>query len=135
MIFYKSQDLENNFMKIALSLPGANGTPTQIDSGLPKGVPTGGLFDCGQQRVCTGRDVIHVLIELILIIAIFLSLYFMGRGGLDMITSGGEKERLKSGRERVIYAAIGLMIIFISFTMIQIIGAFFGFNLLPFLFK
>ncbi len=119
-------------MKIALTIPGTNGVPTKIDSGLP--VPTGGLFDCGQ-RVCTGRDIIHVLVELILIIAIFLALYFIGRGGLDMITSGGEKEKLKSGRERVVYAAIGLMVIFISFAMINVVGAFFGFNLLPFLFK
>ncbi len=113
-------------MKIALTIPGTNGTPIKIDSGLP--VPTGGLFD-------TGQDAIRVFIELTLVIAIFVALYFIATGGLDMITSEGEKEKLKRGREKVIYAVMGLIVIFLSFTAINVISAFFGFNLLPFLFK
>lgn len=131
MIYYAYQDLLNN-MKISLTIPGTGGTPMKIDSGLP--VPTGGLFDCGP-RICTAIDAIHVFINLILVISIFVALYFIGYGAVDMITSEGEKEKMKRGRQRVIYAGLGLIVIFLSFTAINLIGAFFGFNLLPFLFK
>lgn len=116
-------------MKLTLSIPGMNGTPIEIDSGLP--VPTGGLFD-------TGQDAIHVFINLTLVIAILAALYFIGTGGVDMITSEGEKEKLKRGREKVMYAVVGLIAIFLSFVAINLIGAFLGLNDLPkssFLFK
>lgn len=122
-------------VKIALSIPGFG----NVDSGLPKGVPAGGLFNydtAGKQISIggTGISIIHVFIELTLIAAIFFTLYLVGTGGLDMITSGGEKEKLKRGREKFIYALVGLALVFLSFTMLGAISAFFGVNLLPFLF-
>lgn len=110
-------------MKLTLSIPGANGTPMKIDSDLP--VPTGGLET-------TGQNTIHAFVNLTLVIAILVALWFIVRGGLDMITSEGQKEKIKSARERVIFALVGLIFIFLSFTMINIIEAFFGFNLLRF---
>lgn len=106
---------------LSLTIPGTNGTPVQIDSGLP--VPTGGLFD-------TGTDAIRVFINLTLIIAILAALYLIGYGGLDMITSEGEKEKRKRGRDKVMYAVLGLIVIFLSFTAFNIISSFFGFDLL-----
>ena len=108
-------------MKIALTIPGTNGTPMKIDESLP--VPTGGLFD-------TGQDAIHVFFILTLVISILVALYYIGAGGLDMITSEGEKEKLKRGREKVMYAVVGLFVIFLSFTALNIISAFFGFDLI-----
>src|SRR3989344_3469310 len=101
--------------KITLTLPGMKGTP--IDSGLPSGVPTGGLFT-------TGQNAISVAIELLLVGAALLSVYFIIRGGINMATSGGHKEKFLMGRERVRYAIIGLIIIFMSFFMVNIIGTF-----------
>ena len=102
--------------KITLTLPGMKGTP--IDSGLPSGVPTGGLFT-------TGQNAIGVAIELLLVGAALLSVYFIIRGGINMATSGGHKEKFLMGRERVRYAIIGLIIIFMSFFMVNIIVTFF----------
>lgn len=110
-------------MKIALSIPGTGGTPIQIDSGLPKGVPTGGLSG-------TGQNVIWVAIELLLVGAVLLSIYSIIRGGINIITSGGDKEKFQRGRERVRYSIIGLIVIFLSFLLVNIIGALFGINLL-----
>lgn len=115
-------------MKIALSIPGY----PDIDAGVP--VPTGGLF-CELGKVCTGQDIIRVLITATLIGAILTSFFFLGKGGLDIIQSEGKKEKLHSGRERVKFAAFGLMMVFLSFLMINILSAFMGFNLLPFLLK
>lgn len=117
-------------MKIALSIPGANGTPIQIDSDLPSGVPTGGLFE--GNKAGTGINVIWVAIELFLVGAVLLSIYYIIRGGINIITSGGDKEKIQRGRQRVWYAIIGLIVIFLSFFMVNIIGILFGVNLLSF---
>lgn len=106
---------------LSLSIPGFG----KVDSGVP--VPTGGLF--------TGINTIRAFIELFLVASILIALYFVAKGGLDMITSEGEKEKLKRGRERFIYALVGLAFVFLSFTLINIVSAFFGFELLPFSYK
>jgi len=114
-------------MKIALTIPGTNGTPMQIDSGLPEGVPTGGLN--------TANNILSALIEFILIVAIFFSLYLLIRGGINMTTSGGQKEKFQTGRERVRYAIIGLIVVFLSFFLINLIGTAFGIQFSLFNFK
>lgn len=122
-------------MKIALSLPDSKGTPVQIDSGLPEGVPTGGLFDldkAGNIIAGTGIKVIWVAIELFLIGAVFLAIFQIVRGGVNLMTSGGEKERFVKGRERIRYGIIGLLAVFMSFFLINLISNFFGVNLLSF---
>ena len=108
---------------LSLSIPGTGGTPIQIDSGLPKGVPTGGLFG-------TGQNIIWVAIELFILGAILLFIYYVIRGGINMTTSGGDKEKFQQGRERVRYAIIGLIVVFFSIFMVNFIGGLFGVNLL-----
>ena len=113
--------------KLALSIPGSGGTPIQLEP--PVGVPSGGLFDKAG-KAGTGINVIGVAIELLIVGAVLLSLYYIIRGGINMMTSGGDKEKFQRGRERVRYAIIGLIIIFMSFFLVNLIGAFFGVDLL-----
>ncbi len=115
-------------MEIALSIPGFENIDkpnASAPTGLPQGVPTGGFLG-------TGQHIIWVGIELFLIGAILLSIFYIIRGGINMITSGGEKERFAKGRERVRYAIIGLLVIFASFFIINVVGKFFGVELLSF---
>lgn len=118
-------------MKIALTIPGFG----KVDSDLP--VPTGGLFDATGKEAGTGQNIIFTFLNLTLIIAILVALFFIGIGGINMIFSEGEKEKLKKGREQVTFAVLGLIFIFLSFFAINIISTFFGFNLSnsSFLFK
>lgn len=109
---------------LSLSIPGTNGTPMRIDSGLP--VPTGGLST-------TGINAISVFVTLIVIVAIFFALWSVGKGGLQLIQSKGQKEEIQKGRERIFYALFGLIMIFLSFAFISAISAFFGVDLVPFL--
>lgn len=117
-------------MKIALSIPGFS----NIDTGnpmltpLPKGVPTGGL-------ATTGVDVIRSFINFTLIIAILVALWFIVKGGLDIIQSEGKKEKLDSGRKRVIFAVLGLIMVFLSFFIMTVISAFIGIDFLCLLTK
>src|SRR3989344_3171201 len=112
-------------MKLAFSIPDFS----NIDTGnpmltpLPEGVPTGGLGT-------TGADAIRVFIYLILAIAILTALWFIVKGAIDIIQSEGQKEKLKSGRERVIFAVFGLIMIFASFLFMNIISAFIGIDFL-----
>ena len=117
--------------KLTLSIPGTGGTPVQIDSGLPPGVPTGGLFDTAGNPG-PAINIINVLLEVTIIIAVVFCVYNIGQAAINMITSGGEKEKFKSGRERLRYAIIGLILIFLSFFFIKIIGKAFDVNLLFF---
>ena len=116
-------------MKIALSIPGSGGTPIQLEP--PVGVPSGGLFD-NADNPGTGQNAIWVAIELLLVGAVLLSLFFIIRGGINMMTSGGDKEKFTAGRERVRYAIIGLIVVFLSIFMVNFIAGFFGVNLLSF---
>ena len=110
-------------MKIALSIPGYPDINTGATP-LPEGTPTGGLD--------TAARAIGVLIDFAIIAAVIFAVYLLIRGGLNMMTSGGDKERFAKGRERLRYAIIGLIVIFLSFFLINIIGSFFGVNLLFF---
>lgn len=113
-------------MKLTLSIPGFENIDkpnANAPTGLPKGTPTGGLDTTGQNAIWVG-------IELFLLGAVLLSVYYIIRGGINMMTSGGDKEKFHTGRERVRYAIIGLIVIFLSFFMINIIGTLFGINLL-----
>ena len=111
-------------MKFALSIPGTDGTLIPIDSGLPKGVPVGGLS--------TGVNVIGVFFQIAIVAAVLFAIFLIIRGGLNMITSGGDKERYQHGRERIRYAILGLMVIFLSFFLVNFLGGFFGVQLLNF---
>ena len=117
-------------MKIALTIPGPNGAPMQIGSGVP--VPTGGLFDAtGNAGI--GIVIIRTFVSLIVLISIFAALYFILIGGLNMITSRGHKESIKNNREAIIYAILGLFFVFLSFVIMQALGAFVGVDLFSFL--
>ena len=107
---------------LTLSIPGSGGKPIKLEPS--SGVPSGGLD--------MGSNILGVLINLIIIIAILFSIFLMIRGGMNMMTSGGDKEKFQRGRERIRYAIIGLIIIFLSFGLVNLIGTFFGVNLLSF---
>jgi len=100
-------------MKIALSIPGFG----QVDSGSP--VPT-----------TTGQNIIWAFVNLVLVIAIMLTVWFIAKGGWDIITSEGKKEKIENGRKEVMYAIFGLILVFLSFLFINVIGTFLGINLL-----
>lgn len=67
-----------------------------------------------------------ILITLLIIIAIVLSLLFIIWGGIDWITSGGDKQKLQSARHKIVFALVGLVIVFVSFFIINAVYYFLG---------
>src|ERR1035437_6061643 len=121
---------------LSLTLPGMNGTP--IDSGLPTGVPTGGLFQYGPNgqpipgSFGTGLNFISAAILLVITIAFLFTLWNVGKGGLDLIRSQGRKEQVASSRDRIISAVWGIVVLFLCFIFLNVAKALFGVDLLPF---
>ena len=85
------------------------GTPIEA----PPQIPTGGL----PQAYATGSN----LILLAYVIATILALSFLIWGGIRWVTSSGDKTKVQAARNTLLYAIIGLIIIFLSYFIINII--------------
>lgn len=101
--------------KLALSI-----NETQI-SGAGN-APTGGKS--------TLETILQVGISYLYIVAIILALFFLVWGGVNWVMSEGDKQRLTQARQKIVFAIIGLILVFIAFIIISIIGNFFNINLL-----
>lgn len=97
---------------VALGIPGITGEITP-----PAGVPTGGLTGVGRSIVQTG-------VSLLFIVAVIFALGYILFGGFKWMTSGGDQEKLAGARQTITYAIIGLAIVALSFTVINVIDAF-----------
>lgn len=106
---------------LSLKVPGSNGSSTEIVA--PSGIPTGGLSGSGGKAILWG-------LEIMLLVIILLTLGFLIYGGMNWITSGGDKAKLETARKTITYAVIGLIICFVSFFAIMIIGGIFKVDLL-----
>lgn len=75
------------------------------------------------------QPVVSVIITLILIIAVVLFLILLIVGGIQWVTSGGDKEKIASARGRIIAALIGLAIVLLAWAIMGVLQGFFGFQL------
>jgi hypothetical protein len=90
----------------------------------PSGIPSGGL-----DKVTT---IFKNSYTLLLIITIALSLIFIVLGGMQWITSGGDKTKLEAARKKITWAVGGLVVAFLSFFIVSLLGFLFGVDLLSF---
>lgn len=69
---------------------------------------------------------VRTSISILFIVAVIASLFFLIAGGIKWITSGGDKANLEQARNWIVAAAVGLIITFSSYFIINIILEFFG---------
>jgi hypothetical protein len=100
--------------KLALTLPG--GENIQAPSGVPGSV---GI-----------NTILQFALTWIFTIAVIATLFFLILGGIGFITSGGDKQKVVQARQRLTFAVVGLIVIFLSFFIVNLIGGIFGVNLL-----
>lgn len=81
------------------------------------------------------QAIISWAITLTLSVAVILTLVFLIVGGLKWIISGGDKKQLEGAQKTIQYAIIGLVVILLSFFIINFIGLLFGVNLLNVILK
>ena len=71
----------------------------------------------------TVNTVINVLLGVIGILAVVMVIY----GGFKIVTSAGAADKVKSGRETILYGVVGLVIALLAFAIVNfVIGAFFN---------
>lgn len=74
--------------------------------------------------------IISNLLGIIMVLGGLAVLGLLVWGALEWITSGGDKEKLTSARERIINALIGLVILSIAFVIVRVAGQIVGIPLL-----
>lgn len=72
---------------------------------------------------------ISAAIGLALIIAAILVFAYLILGGIQYITSGGDKGKTEEARARISAALVGLAIVAAAWAVIQIVGYFFGIDI------
>ena len=83
----------------------------------------------GMQITDIGK-LISSVISLAFIIAGILVFAFLVWGGIEWITSGGDKTKTEQARNRITNALVGLAIVAASYAVMRLISYFFGVNVL-----
>jgi uncharacterized membrane protein len=105
---------------LTLSIPGTDGNIIKINP--PGNVPSGGPSQMA--------SILGDLIQFLMVLGILLSLIYLVWAGANWIMSSGDKQKLASAKQKLIYAIVGLIVIFFSFFLVSIISAVIGINLL-----
>ena len=88
----------------------------------PGGAPSGGTS--------TVVKIISVGLQSLFLLLVIYSLWMIFRAAWAWIYSEGDKSRIQAARERLIWAVGGLIVAFISFFIVNIVGHVFGVSLL-----
>jgi len=100
----------------------------------------GGGSTIGNATITTGLegrvsfDNIGTLLGNIIIAAMVISglmvFFYLIMGGIQYISSGGDKAQAEAARDKITYALIGLVIVIGSFAIVKLIESFFGIDIL-----
>ena len=106
---------------LSLSIPGYG----PIDT--PPGIPTGG-FENGPLGTgpSTAENIIQTAISAIVIFIIILVLVYLIWGGFDWMLSHGDKAKIEAARLKILYAIVGLFVVFFSIFIVNLVGYFLG---------
>lgn len=73
-------------------------------------------------------SIISSLVGVFLILSFISTLLYMLLGGFDWITSGGDKTKLQSARDKITNALVGMVVVGASWAVMMVAGNFFGLN-------
>ncbi len=66
--------------------------------------------------------IVNLAIGLAMVFAAALSIYYMFSGGISLILSGGQDDKIKEAVNTIRYAVIGLVVTVLAFTVIFLLG-------------
>ncbi len=80
----------------------------------------------GQQSgfFSNSTDLVNALLKVVMVIGVLLVFAFLVMGGIEYITSGGEKGKTEAARNKITSAVIGLIILASSYAILTIILGF-----------
>ena len=91
---------------------------TQVSAATAVAAPTGFFTDIG--------SLINKALQFILVIAALLVFMYLIWGGIEWITSGGDKGKTESARSKITAAVIGLVVVAASYAILQLALTFLG---------
>lgn len=103
-----------------VSLQVAAGTALAIDPGEEIEAPQGFAKNIG--------SLINGVLTFVLVIGALLVFMYLILGGIEWITSGGDKSKTESARNKITSAVVGLIILAASYAILMIILNFMGFD-------
>lgn len=81
-------------------------------------------------RVDNFGNVISAVAGIAIIVAAVAAFLFLIIGGVQWITSGGDKAGMEAARNRITAAIVGLIIVASAWALMYLLGQFIGFNIL-----
>lgn len=108
-------------------LAGAPGGGTEIKNPI-LGPGLQGVYSAGPTGFLT--TFIPNFIGLGFVIGVLVFFFMLIWGAIQWISSGGDKQALEAARGRITSAVIGILILFASFAVINVIETFFGIQIL-----
>ena len=75
-------------------------------------------------------NVISAVVGILLLVAAVLAFLYLILGGIQWITSGGDKSGMETARNRITAAVVGLIIVAAAWAVMLLIGQFIGFDIL-----
>lgn len=78
----------------------------------------------------TAGKILSNALSIFITVGIIASILSIIWAGIQWITSGGDKQKLASAKARITWSIVGLIIMFVSFLIINMFGHFFGVKLL-----
>jgi hypothetical protein len=85
---------------------------------------------CFQEGSLAG--IIGAFVSFIFIVAVVIALFYLLFGAVKWIFSGGDKAAIESARGTIVAAVIGLIILFLTFLLVNILLGFFNVNVANF---
>lgn len=86
---------------------------------LPEAAPKQGYFT-------DFNNLMTKALTIVMALAALLVLFYLVWGGIDWITSGGDKGKTESARNKITAAVIGLIIVAASYAIFQLVLTFLG---------
>lgn len=74
-------------------------------------------------------ELIVRLLDLIFIFAFIFALFGVILGGVQWVTSSGDKANLENARNKIVHSLLGLIIVASTWAIMNIVAQFFGLNL------
>jgi len=94
---------------------------------LENPILTGFLKGSGVDAAPTAfSSILKTFIEILLLGGVIIFIFQFLLGGIKWITSQGDEGKVKEAREQVTQALIGLVIVFLVFFVLKVIGIIFG---------
>jgi len=74
----------------------------------------------------TAQEIVSNLINLVLVIAFVVFLFLLLLGGIQWITSGGDKDSLAKAKGKITSSIIGIVVVLCAWAILNLVKYFFG---------